>query len=154
MKNKGMVKNVSQIHNNNKKLIDKLLGFKGHTWNFDNEYVHVYIEQFKNVCYERLVPSLIDILYPTMISSLALPASVKTTNYKATVKYNLSNFMSCEQEIAKYSPVLKGLENKKDERVYFVEFKFTMQTTIRMAIEEITHRIKQNHVKYCRYISK
>eukprot|EP01084_Bolivina_argentea_P022882 42556_1 len=146
-------KNVSQIHHNNKKLIDKLLGFKGHTWNFDNEYVYVYLEQCKNVCYERIVPPLIDIMYPTMISSLALPASVKTTSYRATIKYNLSSFISVEEKIAKYSPIMNGLSNK-EERVFFLEFTFTIKTTIRMAIEEITHKIKQNHVKFSRYISK
>eukprot|EP01084_Bolivina_argentea_P305869 528436_1 len=37
-------KNVSMVHQTNKKLIDKLLGFKGSIWNFDNELVDVFDE--------------------------------------------------------------------------------------------------------------
>eukprot|EP01083_Nonionella_stella_P254590 874660_1 len=142
----------NNIHQMNKQMIQQLLAFEHHSWDFDNEVVYMCYEQWKNVKYETFVPSLKDVVYPTMLSSLTLPESAQAATYSVIIKYCLGEMAGVNPEMMRHLSRL-GNDNEQ-ERVRELIFEFSFKTTIKIAIQDIIHKIKAIHPKYCDYISK
>eukprot|EP01084_Bolivina_argentea_P070285 127789_1 len=129
--------NVSKRYEETTKMINTMLGFNNNEgWDFDNQCVNIYHEQCNNINYTKLVPTLKDVLYPTILSKIDLPLTSKQKNYVIGVKYNISNLIK-DHYI-------------KDQNDYEIELVFDNDTTVKLAIDDLMLQIesRKEHEKY------
>lgn len=73
-------------------MVECLLNFSTHVWNFDQDIVNVFRAQCATSKHEKFMPKLPDIMYPTVISSLALPAATQSSFFSVRCKFDLEKF--------------------------------------------------------------